>query len=193
MNIQKCLLDINNDISLPKGMLSGQLKKRGREHIWEERTSDVDTIVVHYMSAIEVNPNNLFSFEECLQILVDFDVSSHYIIDREGNVYCLVPESKKAWHSGGSIMPSPDNREKVNDFSIGIEMMATKDSGFTEPQYDSLKFLCNDIEKRFKIKNYTGHENIAGIRAVELGLRKDAKIDPGPCFKWFQIGKTPLV
>jgi len=31
---------------------------------------------------------------------------------------------------------------------------------------------------------YVGHEDIAGERAVKLGLRKDIKTDPGNNFDW---------
>lgn len=193
MNIQKCLLNIDNDILLPGGKLSSQLKDKGKKHIWEERKALVDTIVIHYMSAIEVKGREPYSLEECLQILVDYDVSSHYIIDREGGVWQLVPEEKKAWHCGKSIMPEPDNREGVNEFSIGIELLATDKSGFTDSQYHSLKELCSDIELRFPIKSYTGHENIAGKRAVVMGLREDIKVDPGSNFNWASIGRFPII
>lgn len=187
MNIQKCLLNTDNDLPIIKGMISDQLKSQGKSQIWEDRGSDVDTIVIHYMSAIEVNELAPFDINECLQIFVDFDVSSHYLIDRSGSVFSLVPEDKKAWHCGGSIMPDPDNREGVNDFSIGIELMATKDSGFTYEQYEALKTLCKDLENRYDIKSYVGHEDIAGKRAVDLGIRNEEKVDPGAHFDWSQI------
>lgn len=90
-------------------------------------------------------------------------------------------------------MPAPDNREGVNDFSIGIELMATLDSGFTDLQYESLLYLCEEIEKQYLIKYYTGHEYIAGKKAIDLGLRKDEKVDPGNYFDWSKIKKTPLI
>jgi N-acetyl-anhydromuramyl-L-alanine amidase AmpD len=31
---------------------------------------------------------------------------------------------------------------------------------------------------------YVGHEHIAGMDAVNAGLRKQAKTDPGPLFDW---------
>lgn len=193
MNIQKCLLDTNNDILLPKGILSTQLKDSKRNNVWGSRASKIDTIIIHYMSAVEIVNDNPFSLKECLQIFIDFDVSSHYLIDRNGTIFNLVPEESKAWHAGGSIMPEPDNRDGVNDFSIGIELMATDISGFTSDQYIALKNLISDIETRWPIQNYTGHENIAGERAFSLNLRKDIKVDPGNLFDWSRIGKVPLV
>jgi AmpD protein len=96
-----------------------------------------------------------------------------------------VPEAMKAWHAGGSIMPSGDDRTGVNEFSIGIELAATATSGFTAKQHDALVRLCLDMEQRyFRTFVYVGHEDIAGARAVTRGLRKDIKVDPGALFDW---------
>jgi N-acetyl-anhydromuramyl-L-alanine amidase AmpD len=82
-------------------------------------------------------------------------------------------------------MPEPDNRIGVNDFSIGIELMATEKSGFTMLQYKSLCNLCDSIEMRYgRTFSYVGHDQIAGERAVALGLRKEIKQDPGNLFDW---------
>jgi N-acetyl-anhydromuramyl-L-alanine amidase AmpD len=82
-------------------------------------------------------------------------------------------------------MPEPDNRKGVNEFSIGIEIVATATSGFTHSQYRAAAILCADLEKRRQKKfMYTGHDQIAGARAVTLGLRKEAKVDPGNLFDW---------
>ena len=82
-------------------------------------------------------------------------------------------------------MPEPDNRTGVNDFSIGIELMATEKSGFTELQYKSLCNLCDSIETRYgRTFKYVGHDQVSGERAVSLGLRKEIKQDPGDLFDW---------
>jgi AmpD protein len=119
-----------------------------------------------------------------LELFVRFGVSSHYLVDRDGVVRQLVPERKKAWHCGGSIMPAPDSRQGVNDFSIGIELVATEDSGYTDAQYESCALLCRDIEGRHGRVHYVGHQDIAGEKAVALGLRADVRRDPGPLFDW---------
>jgi AmpD protein len=82
-------------------------------------------------------------------------------------------------------MPPPDSRKGVNDFSIGIELIGTETSGFTQLQYDSLCQLCCKIESQYnKVFTYVGHEHIAGVDAVNAGLRSVAKTDPGPLFDW---------
>ena len=82
-------------------------------------------------------------------------------------------------------MPEPDNRCAVNEFSMGIELTASAVSGFTPSQYEQLALVCADIERRRGRRfTYVGHEQIAGQRAVRLGLRQDSKTDPGPAFEW---------
>jgi len=147
----------------------------------------VDTIVIHYISGVNVDRARWDDPQLALQILKQYRVSAHYLIDRDGAIYTLVPERHVAWHAGGSIMPSPDNRRNVNNFSIGIECIATKESGFTEAQYRSLSHLVQDISSRHPIRHLVGHDEISGARAVRLGLRRDVKPDPGARFDWSRI------
>ncbi len=147
----------------------------------------IDTIVIHYMSAINVDPDRWDDPALARQILAATHVSAHYLIDRDGEIYRLVREEDVAWHAGGSIMPAPDNRRNVNGFSIGIETIATDTSGFTNAQYHALARLIADIETRHPIRHLLGHDQIAGQRAVALGLRHDLKPDPGPLFDWAKL------
>lgn len=184
-----CLLDSNNPIAAGGSTIGGLITASGKEHLWEDRPGAViDTIVIHSMSAAAVGAAEPFNRGLVLKLFCDYGVSSHYLIERDGTVLALVPEEKKAWHAGGSIMPEPDNRRRVNDFSIGVELAATPDSGFTAEQYRSLAELCADIERRRAGKfAYVGHEQVAGRRAVDLGLRQDVKVDPGVRFDWSRL------
>jgi N-acetyl-anhydromuramyl-L-alanine amidase AmpD len=186
MKIRPFLLDLTNTSVIEGESVADRIRSAGREHLWSEREGAViDTVVIHYASARGVDPGRPFDVRLLVKIFCDLGVSSHYVIARGGEVYLLVPEEMKAWHCGGSIMPAPDNRRGVNDFSIGIELMATDVSGFTKKQYASLTRLCRNMEKRRqKAFAYVGHEHIAGPRAVRLGLRKDRKVDPGDAFDW---------
>ena len=186
MKIVDCLLDVNNGIVAEGASIGARIAAAGKEHLWEERRgAALDTVVVHYISAERSAPRTPFAADRILKIFCDFSVSSHYLIGRRGDVLRLVPEEKRAWHCGGSIMPEPDDRRAVNEFSIGIELVATPASGFTASQYRALAGLCADIERRHRRRFiYTGHETIAGARAVALGLRTDVKVDPGKHFDW---------
>jgi N-acetyl-anhydromuramyl-L-alanine amidase AmpD len=186
VKITPCLLDKDNPLIADGISLGRRILSSGKEHLWEDRAGGaVDTIVIHYTSASAIMPATPYSHEAILKIFCDYGVSSHFLISRRGAVHLLVPEDKKAWHCGGSIMPEPDNRRGVNEFSIGIEFVATATSGFTSSQYCAAALLCADLEKRRRKKFiYTGHDRIAGVRAVTLGLRKEAKVDPGRLFDW---------
>ncbi|MCX7726687.1 MAG: N-acetylmuramoyl-L-alanine amidase [Chitinispirillaceae bacterium] len=189
INVYDLLLKKCNFNGFGKIEVGNSEVETNKEFLWSERTNkNVDVIVIHYMSAIEISKKHLYKIENIIKIFWNYSVSAHYIISRRGKIYRLVPEEFKAWHCGGSIMPEPDNRTGVNDFSIGIELMATESSGFTISQYNSLVKLCSSIEKRWgKKMTYVGHDQIAGERAVSLGLRNDIKSDPGPLFDWVKF------
>ncbi|MEB3236284.1 MAG: N-acetylmuramoyl-L-alanine amidase [Candidatus Sericytochromatia bacterium] len=46
-------------------------------------------------------------------------VSSHYIVDRSGEIIRSVADDRRSWHAGPSTYQGRDN---VNDFSVGIEI-----------------------------------------------------------------------
>lgn len=186
MKIKTLLLDVENQFFLCNNTVGERIRESGKQWFWQDRSSNqIDVIVIHYISAINLQPGFPFDLKAILGIFCDYGVSSHYLIDRRGITTMLVPEQKKAWHCGGSIMPEPDNRTGVNDFSIGIELMATEKSGFTGLQYKSLCRLCDSIEIRYGREfKYVGHDQIAGERAVSLGLREGIKNDPGDLFDW---------
>lgn len=147
----------------------------------------IDTIVLHYSSGINVDSSRWEDPWLDMAIFKRLHVSAHYLLDRAGTIYQLVPEQDIAFHAGGSIMPAPDNRRNVNAFSIGIEMIATADSGYSEAEYAALGRLISGIESRYPIRYIVGHDQISGARAVGMGLRKDVKIDPGPKFDWGRV------
>jgi N-acetylmuramoyl-L-alanine amidase len=180
------MLDAANGRLVCGRSVGERVRAQGKLHLWDERpAAAVDTVVVHYISAGDVPGADPFSEEQILAVFCDFGVSSHYLIGRDGSVLRLVPEAERAWHCGGSIMPSPDERVGVNDFSIGVELVATADSGYTEAQYRALGALGRGLAERLGGPlRYVGHEHVAGARAVAMGLRAEPKTDPGPLFDW---------
>lgn len=185
--IEQMFLQRENSSRLGETTVGTAVKASGHDHLWGERESAIDTIILHYMSDRFRSPDDPYNREKLLSIFCEYGVSAHYLVLRDGNVLHLVPEENKAWHAGGSIMPAPDNRTGVNDFSIGIELAGSELEPFTELQYNALSFLLFQLHGRYHIENVLGHEHISGERAVEQGLRKDEKIDPGPQFDWRRI------
>jgi N-acetyl-anhydromuramyl-L-alanine amidase AmpD len=192
VEILDCILDDKNEFPIGVRTLGARIAKSGKKRLWENRDGGlIDTVVIHYISAVNISRFQPYHTEHILKIFYKYGVSSHYLITRMGKVYRLVPEKAKAWHCGPSIMPEPDNREGVNDFSIGIELVSTHESGFSRYQYNVLCELCRDIEKRYgREMKYVGHDQVAGERAVAMKLREEPKIDPGPKFNWEYFFKT---
>lgn len=143
---------------------------------FNKRPSDIsiDTLVIHSMYCPSAPMGQEFDVDRCVQTLEQAQVSAHYTIDRSGQVYAHVEEQQRAWHAGVSRMPGSDGRENVNDFSIGIELIGSPESGFTDAQYSSLVDLSLEISSRHNIKNFVGHDQISPGR----------KSDPGPAFDW---------
>lgn len=139
----------------------------------------IDCIVLH--SIFAPTCPDIFNPSVCISSLDEHKVSSHYLIERTGTIWKLVDEPNRAWHAGPSKMPfSDDARDDVNNFSIGIELIGSDTSGFTDAQYEALTTLIDDISKRYPIKTVIGHDAIS----------PDRKCDPGPCFDWEKLKRS---
>lgn len=144
--------------------------------------ADISLIVIHNISLpagqfggdaiTELFQNCLdCSAHESFESLRNVQVSSHFLIRRDGSLLQFVSTLDRAWHAGIS---SFDGRAACNDFSIGIELEGTDDLPFETAQYDSLTVLTQALLARFAITHIVGHDEIAPGR----------KTDPGPCFDW---------
>jgi N-acetylmuramoyl-L-alanine amidase len=131
----------------------------------------VDMLVLHYTGMTGV--------DAALDRLCDpaAKVSAHYLIDEDGLVYGLVPESKRAWHAGVACWRGHRN---INERSIGIELANPGHEfgyrDFTAPQMAALADLAGAILARHPIpaSNILAHSDIA----------PDRKLDPGERFDW---------
>jgi len=101
----------------------------------------------------------------------DMQVSSHFVIRRDGLLMQFVSCEKRAWHAGLSHYRGRDN---CNDDSIGIELEGLEGELFASAQYDTLSVLCTELVNHYPIAHIAGHEDIAPGR----------KLDPGAGFDW---------
>jgi len=101
----------------------------------------------------------------------DMQVSSHFVIRRDGGLLQFVSCDKRAWHAGASHYRGRDN---CNDDSIGIELEGLEGELFETAQYDTLFVLCTELVNNYPIAHIAGHEDIAPGR----------KLDPGAGFDW---------
>ena len=104
-------------------------------------------------------------------------VSSHYVVDEDGSVVCLVPERLRAQHAGISYWRGVRG---LNDTSIGIEIVNPGHEWgyrpFPSAQMAAVRRLCLGILSRHAIppRNVVGHSDVAPNR----------KQDPGELFDW---------
>ena len=166
-----------------------------------EREYAPEFVMIHFTSAVMLNRNDPFNMELVRRTFVDYEVSIHYIVQRDGTVYCYIPENRAAWHAGkGEWAGDPKYTNAMNRYAIGIELVgigsesdmsiylsaaeyqALDDSfkGFTDQQYDTLKLLVADICSRNNISmdrdHVIGHEDYT-----------DRKTDPGELFDWNRL------
>lgn len=170
---------------------------------YENRTELTTHILLHFISNAYNSPRSPYDINAIYSILRDYELSSHYIIDRDGQIYIFTPENMVAYHAGsGNISGLPSYSNKLNQHSIGIELLGIgtreemipvitesnfnlvkqEDLGFTDAQYNSLNTLINDILSR--------HSNIKRDRSHILGHDEynPSKTDPGSLFNWSKIG-----
>jgi hypothetical protein len=77
-------------------------------------------------------------------------VSSHYVVGKKGEIYQLVDESRRAWHSGAGVHRG---REDPNDWTISVEIENKGDGidPFPQVQLDAVVALSKDIVRRHRI------------------------------------------
>jgi len=146
---------------------------------FDERQLPVSMIVLHYtgMPDAEGALNRLRSPEA--------KVSAHYLVDEKGEVFQLVDEEKRAWHSGRSYWRGITD---VNSASVGIEIVNPGHEfgyrPFPDEQMASVIPLVADIKERHGVGrgNVVGHSDVAPAR----------KEDPGELFPWWELAKRRL-
>jgi len=108
------------------------------------------------------------------QEIAQLKVSAHLLIRRDGQVVQYVPFDQRAWHAGVSCW---EQRERCNDFTIGIELEGCDTQKFEPQQYTVLSEVITALVTAYpKLtpERITGHSDIAPGR----------KTDPGPHFDW---------
>ena len=125
---------------------------------FDERPPDtvVDTIVLHHNAGASL-VGTVRWFEN-----LESRVSAHFTIGKDGSIIQHVSTFARAWHAGASR--DVEGRERVNNFSIGIEIDNLGDGvdKFTEEQVQVVGFLIGAMRFRYPALKYiTSHEYIA--------------------------------
>ena len=138
---------------------------------YDRRKFDISLIILHFTETK--------TFNDALNLLTSKKrkVSSHYLIDKSGDIFNLVDLDKRAWHAGESMW---GNYDDINSRSIGIEIVNSGEvirEDYTTRQINSLSDLLIRLLKDYYIENILGHSDIAPTR----------KIAPGVHFPWQKI------
>lgn len=105
------------------------------------------------------------------------NVSSHFLVDRDGTIYRLMPETIMARHVIG-----------LNHTAIGVENVGgTDNTPLTDAQVRSNIWLVNYLSDKYNIDYVIGHYEYTNFEGHELWLEKDSgyrteKVDPGKDF-----------
>lgn len=136
--------------------------------------SRIRAIIIHYT---EIN------LQETLEKFADpnSQVSSHYVVDKNGDIYNLIDDIERAWHAGESCWNGEAN---LNNYSIGIEIVNSGFEPYIDEQINSVITLVSYLKAKYNIKNYSiiGHSDIASER----------KQDPGKLFPWKKLAENNL-
>lgn len=143
----------------------------------ERGGKDIDTIVLHHTASNDGKGDLAWMRNPKSQ------VSAHYMVDRDGKIYQLVNDSKRAWHAGqGELHGVPTD---VNGRSIGIEIVndGSGKTPFTDAQYKALTQLTGYLKQEYKVpmNNIVGHKDVA--------VPKGRKNDPAANFDWNRLRK----
>lgn len=171
----------------------------------------VSGIIVHYYSAINAEPSNPFDMEVCRNLFLDLNrvqaqrqwylkdgpperayASAHVLIGRDGTEWLLVPLDKQAYHAGESVL---NGQRYCNNFTLGVELVGTINSGFTDIQYEKLAAFCKTMLKQhgFGVDMIAGHDQVRWA-AMQAGHTDKKKYDPsgkpdgtGSNFDWEKL------
>lgn len=140
-------------------------------------------IVLHYTAGGTVESNfkyfnntHLESARNTLKKQSTLNVSSQFIVDRDGTVYQLMEPTKFARHTIG-----------LNYCAIGVENIGSKSQPLTEKQIESNAQLVRYLTQKYKIEYLIGHSEYGAFRDSKLWKESDPKYftgkeDPGKDF-----------
>lgn len=109
------------------------------------------------------------------------EVSAHYLVAEDGQVFRLVAEECRAWHAGAGEWAGESD---INSYSIGIELANDGFSPFANRQINALESLLAGVMTRWRIpiQGVIAHSDMAPRR----------KTDPGPRFDWRRLALSGL-
>jgi N-acetyl-anhydromuramyl-L-alanine amidase AmpD len=140
-------------------------------------------IILHYTAGGTLQSNFNYFNNETIESSREYNknqstlnVSAHYLIDRNGDIYNLIPDTLFARHTIG-----------LNYCSIGIENIGSKSKPLTEAQVKSNAMLIRRLCKLYQIQFVIGHSEYGKFRKTKYWKETNPKYftgkeDPGKEF-----------
>jgi len=151
----------------------------------------VDGAIVHFISAKNILPDDPFNLDAIMGIFKKYQVSAKYLIRRDGAIIELVPDLHKSYHAGYSRM---NDRDRCNDWTIGIELEGGTDWDYTDEQMSILGELLAHLmtDNKFTLDYIKGHDEVRSnwlVKYPEKAKEKKVpkKVDPGDHFQWLEL------
>lgn len=135
-------------------------------HFNERGDAKISAIVLHHTAMVETAVQTAEFFQR-----PNAKVSSHYIVDRSGELVRAVPDAQRSWHAGRSAF---QGEKDVNTFSIGIEICNVGDGvePYSEAQTQAIVRLVAWLSQTYEIPlatRMTRHRDVA----VPAGRKRD--------------------
>jgi len=144
-------------------------------------------VVVHYTAIDDLDAtlnlfkkDNIASSRDYIKDFSSLNVGIHYVVDKAGNIYHLMPDTIVARHLIG-----------FNHVALGIENIAADSSGLTKEQVEANAKLITFLANKYPTVEYMiGHHEYNDtslphykyFRSLNPRYKPYGKIDPGDAF-----------
>lgn len=156
---------------------------KNRHGIDKNQATITPTMVVVHWTAVNTleatfdifDPVNLGGRPE-LTTASNLNVSAHFLVDRDGTIFRLLPDTTFARHTIG-----------LNYTAIGIENIGGPDAPLTKAQLRANAELIRYLNKKHALTYLIGHHEYQDFQGSEIWRETDPnyltqKVDPGPKF-----------
>jgi hypothetical protein len=166
-----------------------------RQHSDPEATDitiEPKVIVLHYTAGGTAegtfeyfSGNHMEAARAQLAAAGDVNVSSHFLVDRDGTIYRLMPETRMARHCIG-----------LNHIAIGIENVGDENKWpLTDAQVEADARLVRYLAARFPITHLVGHSEAARLEGKIYFRERDPKyrnVKPDPGARFMKLVRARL-
>ncbi|MBD8487916.1 N-acetylmuramoyl-L-alanine amidase [Echinicola sp. CAU 1574] len=151
--------------------------------VQEEPTIEPKMIVLHWTAIPDLersfdamNPVHLPGSRTGIAAASALNVSSHYLVDRDGTIFRQLPDTILARHVIG-----------LNHCAIGVENVGGGDAPLTNAQLKANEQLVRHLKRKYDIQYVIGHYEYTTFEGHELWKEIDegyrtVKTDPGEKF-----------